>query len=371
MKKRENIFLRKDGRFEARYAKGRDENGKLIYGFCYGRTYEEAKRKAANAVQALGYPVKPRDPMRLTFSDHCTNWLAVNSARLKVSSSAKYRSNIRNHIIPFFGDWMPWEITSEKVDEFSRVLLEKKSLSANTARDILALFHSIFVYVNKRIEQKIPEPEIVYPQKNRTHTRVLSEREEEKLILHLSQEMDLYKFGVYLALRTGLRIGELCALKWCDISIKAGTISVCHTVQRVQCASGKGTAKTMVMIGTPKSDSSCRMIPLMPDVAALCVRFYQGDPEDFVLSGSRVCIEPRKLQRKLKLYTDKCRMEQVHFHTLRHTFATRCIEVGFDMKTLSEILGHSNIHITMNQYVHPNMALKRENMSRLRTVICL
>lgn len=371
MKKGENIFLRKDGRFEARYAKGRDQSGKLIYGFCYGRTYEEAKRKAVDAARSVEYTVRPAGARGLTFSDHCINWLAVNSARLKVSSCAKYRSDIENHIIPFFGDWFPGEITTEKVDEFSRMLLEKKSLSSKTVRDILALFHSISAYVNKRTGQRIPELEIVYPQKPRPHTRVLSEREEEELVLYLSKEMDLYKFGVYMALRTGLRIGELCALKWRDISIRTGTISVSHTVQRVRCLSGQEAAKTRIMIGTPKSGSSCRMIPLMPDVAALCTRFYREDPEDFVLSGSRVCLEPRKLQRKLKTYTDQCRIEQVHFHTLRHTFATRCIEVGFDMKTLSEILGHSSISITMNQYVHPNLALKRENMSRLKTTIRL
>ena len=158
--------------------------------------------------------------------------------------------------------------------------------------------------------------------------RVLNENEEEILMKCLAREMNLDKFGIYLSLRTGMRIGEVCALRWRDI-------------------------------------------PLMPDIAKLCTRFYPGIPDAFVLTGTEQCMEPRKLQRRLKKYTEACKLKEVHFHTLRHTFATRCIEVGFDVKTLSEILGHSNVSVTLNQYVHPNMNLKRENMSRLKEGIRL
>ena len=125
------------------------------------------------------------------------------------------------------------------------------------------------------------------------------------------------------------------------------------------------------MIDSPKSDSSLRIIPLMPDLAVLCKRFSPGIPEAFILTGTDKCMDPRKLQRRLKNYMKECGIEGAHFHTLRHTFATRCVEAGFDVKTLSEILGHSNISITLNQYVHPNLDLKRENMSRLKTIISL
>lgn len=371
MKKGENIFLRKDGRYEARYKKGRDESGKLIYGFCYGKTYEEAKRKAKDAERLAIIAKEAAYRREIVFADYCNKWLVANSTRLKASSCAKYKSDIENHIKPFFGDRFPHEITSEKVDDFTRILLHEKKLSAKTTRDILAIFHSIFTYVKKRTEQRLQEPEIIYPQKYRKVTRVLSKREEEELIHFLADEMDLCKFGVYLALRTGLRIGEVCALRWRDISMNAYTITISHTVQRIRYMKGKDGAKTGVVVGAPKSDSSCRTIPLMPDVAALCIRFCQSDPETFVLTGTGRCMEPRKLQRRLKAYMEACGIEKVHFHTLRHTFATRCVEVGFDVKTLSEILGHSNISITLNQYVHPNLDLKRENMSRLKTMITL
>ncbi len=231
------------------------------------------------------------------------------------------------------------------------------------------MFHSIFVYAGRRSESSPSNLEIIYPKRSRKQIRILNEQEEKGLILYLADKMDLCKFGVYMALRTGLRVGELCALRWDDISMEALTISVTHTVQRIRDLDGEAYRKTKVIVGTPKSDSSRRTIPLMPDIAALCRMFDCGNPKAFILTGTGQCMEPRKLQRYLKSYLEECGISEAHFHTLRHTFATRCIEVGFDVKTLSEILGHANIGITMNQYVHPDLERKRENMSRLKNII--
>ena len=231
--------------------------------------------------------------------------------------------------------------------------------------------------------------EITYPKSFRKNTRVLDEKEESALVQLLAQEMDACKFGVYLALRTGMRIGEICALRWCDISFEAAAISVCHTALRLprgnvcqadpdrpSAAAGDdggalALSRTELVIGTPKSESSLRLIPLMPDIATLCERFRPEEPEAFLLTGTDRCMDPRKLQRHLKKYLEECGIPEAHFHTLRHTFATRCVEAGFDVKTLSEILGHSNIGITMNLYVHPNLDLKRENMNRLKSLFPL
>ena len=368
MANRENVFLRKDGRFEARYRKGRDNNGKLIYGFCYGKTYEEAREKARRLQEVSETFQGLEEQREPTFTYYCNNWLISNRRRLKESSSAKYLSDIKNHIIPFFGKKLPWEITSEETDLFIQMLLYEKKLSPKTIRNILALFHSVFVYAGRRSGRKLPDLEIIYPRQQKKNMRVLDEQEEKKLIRFLAAEMDLCKFGVYLALRTGLRIGEVCALRWQDISLETHTISISRTAQRIQCQDSGDESRTKVMVGAPKTESSCRLIPLMPDLEALYARFVPKDSGTFVLTGTRQCMEPRKLQRRLKNYMVKCQIPSVHFHTLRHTFATRCIEAGFDVKTLSEILGHSNISITLNQYVHPSMEQKRENMSRLKTV---
>lgn len=369
MAKGENVYLRKDGRFEARYVKGRDEKGKLIYGFCYGRTYGEAREKAERAGAAPGAQDSRPDREAYTFSHYCDSWLAVNAARLKPSSRARYQMDIENHIKPFFGTLQPYRIASETVDLFTQLLLQEKGLSPKTVRDILALFHSIFTYTGRRGGGKLPNLEIIYPKQPRKAIRILDEGEERRMMQFLVNGMDLSKFGVYIAMRTGMRIGEVCALRWKDISFEMRTISVRHTAQRIQNPNLQAKPRTEVVIGSPKSDSAFRTIPLMPDLETMCCRFYPDNPEAFVLTGNGRCMEPRKLQRRLKRYAVECGVDQVHFHTLRHTFATRCVEAGFDLKTLSEILGHSSVSITLNRYVHPNINLKRENMSRLKTVI--
>lgn len=304
------------------------------------------------------------------FGYYCDKWLAANKARLKESSYQKYRKDMENHIKPFWGECLPSEIVSEMVDRFTDMLLHEKKLSAKTVRDILTLFHSVFVSISRRTELKLNNLEIIYPKEHKKIIRVLNKKEEEILTLFLVREMDLSKFGVYIALRTGMRIGEICALRWGDISLQAETISINHTVQRLKNPDAAATAKTAVILDTPKSDSSSRTIPLMQDIKCLCSRFLSNNPEAFVLTGTTHCMDPRQLQRRLKSYVIACDIEKVHFHTLRHTFATRCIEAGFDIKTLSEILGHSNVSITMNQYVHPDLNLKRKNMNRLKPVIC-
>lgn len=389
MARGENVFQRKDGRYEARYIKGRRADGRPLYGFCYGRTYEEAKDKADRAREEIGQAKKPEAGQRPDMACFCDRWLSANSARLKPSSRAKYRTDIENHIKPFFGDKLPGEILPEEIDGFTQSLLTGKGLSPKTVRSILTLFHSILSYTGKRSGGKLPDMEITYPKSFRKNTRVLDEKEESALVQLLAQEMDACKFGVYLALRTGMRIGEICALRWCDISFEAAAISVCHTALRLprgnacqadpdrpSAAAGDdggalALSRTELVIGTPKSESSLRLIPLMPDIATLCERFRPEEPGAFLLTGTDRCMDPRKLQRHLKKYLEECGIPEAHFHTLRHTFATRCVEAGFDVKTLSEILGHSNIGITMNLYVHPNLDLKRENMNRLKSLFPL
>ncbi|HBA51102.1 MAG TPA: site-specific integrase [Lachnospiraceae bacterium] len=382
MARGENVFQRKDGRFEARYIKGRRADGKPIYGFCYGKTYEEAREKAVQAGGRAESSSGRENSAGNTMACFCDEWLHINRNRLKPSSHAKYRADIENHIKPFFGQKQPRDILPEEVDVFTRMLLDEKKLSPKTVRSILVLFHSVLCYVKSRLGEEPKAMDIHYPKNQKKSTRVLNKKEESALLRILGEEMDLDKFGIYLALRTGMRIGEVCALRWRDISMESEIIAVCHTVQRLPLETGDtGTeerkdtcrmhGKTALSMGTPKSDSSVRLIPLMPDIAALCERFRTESQEDFVLTGTDKCMEPRKLQRRLKKYLEECSIEEAHFHTLRHTFATRCVEAGFDVKTLSEILGHSNISITLNQYVHPNMDLKRENMSRLKSVIPL
>ena len=198
--------------------------------------------------------------------------------------------------------------------------------------------------------------------------RVLSPAEQKRLMKYLFEDMDSCKFGVLLALLTGMRIGEICALRWDDINLKDKTIRVHATMQRLKNIDSVVEGKTKIIIGSPKSDKSNRIIPMTGQTALLCERMQTKSKADFVLTGTEQFMEPRTLQYRLKKYTAACGLEGVHFHTLRHTFATRAVEVGFDVKTLSEILGHSTTTVTLERYVHSSLELKRTNMNKLDAV---
>lgn len=295
----------------------------------------------------------------------CDQWLKKRSDYLKPSTIIKYRNTIEKYIKPRLGALYIEELQTERIHQFSNQLLHQNGLSAKTVRDILILLHAILENTCQQTFIQFSMPDIVYPKSAPTELRVLTNTEQQQLVHYLNLDMDIYKFSVLLALATGLRIGEICALRWKNISTTSSLLQVRYTVQRIQNLSLSSSKKTSVQLGTPKTYSSIRTIPLTESIRKLCLRFDNGLPETFVLTGTEHFAEPRVLQRKLKLYTDACHLENVHFHTLRHTFATRCVEVGCDVKTLSEILGHSNIAMTMNRYVHPSLELKRQNLQKL------
>lgn len=163
-------------------------------------------------------------------------------------------------------------------------------------------------------------------------------------------------------------IGELCALQWGSISLREKTIRIAATLQRLRDTDEAGTTRTRVVIGSPKSDTSVRTIPMTAYMAELCGKMHPGSATAYVLTGTDAYMEPRALQYRMEKYTRDCGLEDVHFHTLRHTFATRAVEVGFEIKSLSEVLGHANTTITLDRYVHSSMELKRDNMSKLEAV---
>lgn len=368
-RKGENIFKRKDGRWEARYIKGYDMTGKARYGFCYGKSYTEAKCKVT-AMKSRTARVSETDQIRenRNFSVFCDSWLEYRKSELKPSTYAKYDSILNKYIKPQLGDFHPSAISTELVEKFRYELLAGRKLAPKTVRDILLVLKMTLSFTRKRLPGMLQEIEVVYPREQKKEMRVLTREEQDKLVQFLFSGMDLCKFGIYLALTTGLRIGELCALRWEEISVTDRTIRVSCTLQRVKNYDNASESKTRISIGDPKSDSSSRTIPLTDATAVLCQQFIPQDEETFVLTGTANYMEPRVLQYRFKHYMEKCGLEDVHFHTLRHTFATRCVEVGFEIKSLSEILGHANTSITLNRYVHSSIELKRANMNKLNTV---
>ncbi|MCQ2050504.1 MAG: site-specific integrase [Candidatus Saccharibacteria bacterium] len=369
-RKGENIYKRKDGRWEARYIKSYFLDGKAKYGYCYAASYHEVKEKVSMVKAALlsEQPAKSGNTKK-RFSVCCDEWLTLNRLKVKESTFVKYYSIVHNHIEPKLGGCFVSAINSFIVEKFSQELLAEEGLSPKTVKDILVLLKSILTYTRKNYPGIMADVEIVYPKEAKKEMRVLT-REEQKLFTdYLLTDMDSIKFGVLLTLMTGLRIGEICALRWSDISLTEKVIRVEATMQRIMNLDEDETAKTKIIISNPKSDSSLRMIPLTDYAVELCKMLGKQNPTDFVLSGSsEYFVEPRTLQYKLEHFTKECGLEGVHYHTLRHSFATRCVEVDFEIKSLSEILGHSSPKITLERYVHTSMELKRNNMKKLSLI---
>ena len=365
MKKGENIFKRKDGRWEARYIKGHEPSGKIRYGFCYGKSYTEAKTKVTKIKAAMvdGKPL-PSAGTHHRFAFYCDEWLRMRRGVIRESTYVKYEGAIEKHIKPRLGSCYPLGMTTETTDRFSRELLDTDGLSAKSVHDILVLLHSIMKYTASQFPGVFPTVEISYPKSERRETRVLSREEQDRLIMYLLRDADSCRFGVLLMLLTGIRIGELCAMKWSDIDLSERVISVGTTMQRLRDTDADAESKTKVVIGVPKSDTSMRKIPITDTLAELCRRFA-ASPRAYVLTGTEDYMEPRTLQYRIKKYTGECGLDGVHAHTLRHTFATRAVEAGFEIKSLSEVMGHANTTITLRRYVHSSMELKRANMDKL------
>jgi integrase len=194
--------------------------------------------------------------------------------------------------------------------------------------------------------------------------RILSIKEQDCLYQYLYDNLNERNIGILICLFTGLRIGEICALRWGDISLTEQTLRVRLTMQRIQTSPGTDK-KTKILIAAPKSSCSVRTIPL-PNELVQILSSYEREENAYVLTGvTEKFVEPRTMQNHFRRITNACGISNVNYHALRHTFATRCVELGFDIKSLSEILGHASVNITMNRYVHPSMETKRKNMMRL------
>lgn len=370
-RKGENIYKRKDKRWEARYIKGYTTEGAVRYGYCYGRSYREAKEKVEEAkIATLTSKVLTNSNLKThkVFSHYCDEWLKLNRSKVKESTYVKYISVVEKHIIPKLGGCNVQALSSVLIEQFEHELL-KENFSPKTVRDILIILRSILKYTNKHFPGEMQTLEIAYPKDTKKEMRVLTKDEQTRFVAYLLSDMDECKFGVMLALLTGLRIGEICALRWNDVLLEEGIIRIAATMQRIKNLDPNEESKTKVVISTPKSDNSARLIPLTKYAEELCCSWQAGNPDAFVLTGNpERYIEPRTLQYRLEHYTKECDLEGVHFHVLRHTFATRCVEVGFEIKSLSEILGHSSPRITLERYVHSSLELKRDNMNKLAEI---
>lgn len=299
---------------------------------------------------------------------YCDRWLLQRRNRIKEGTYFKYENMLGKHIKPCLGDLFPQNIRMEQVIEFEQVLSREKRLAPKTVRDILVVLKSVLSFAQKEMPLRYYIPEMPYPREDKKEMRVLTQREFEILISFLLEGQDPCKFGVLMVLFSGMRIGEICALQWKNVNLVDRTIKVEATMQRLKNKDENLKGKTRIYIGTQKNGNPSRIIPMTDSIYELCLRMDPKNKNAYVLTGTEHYIEPRALQHRMKRYAEQCNLEGVHFHTLRHTFATRCVEAGFEIKSLSEILGHSSTTITLDRYVHSSMELKRINMSKLMDI---
>jgi integrase len=354
-----NVYKRKDGRYEGRYIKGRDIDGKALYGYVYARTHAEVVEKRKAAISGAAAP--QRIPAGVTVTEVVGDYLESKRSTLKASTIGVYRRYLDNHIAAYFGSARCDRLTKAAVESFVKTRLEA-GLSPATVKAILAFLKT---GVGAKADSCVFEANI--PKVRPTEARCLSGSEQKRLECTASASSAVDFAAVTLGLYTGIRIGELCGLMWSDIDLERGIIRVRHTAQRIQTV-GAAEHRTEVVLLSPKTQTSERDIPLPPFLVKILQEHMPGCGNGHILSRDGRLIEPRNIQYRFKRLLLKAGLRDINFHALRHTFATRALEQGFDIKTLSEILGHASATITMRIYTHALDGQRRRCMDMMANV---
>lgn len=360
----DNIHKRKDGRWEGRYISSRNDNNKAVYSSVYGKTYTEVKSKLNEAKQTVEIHESVN---QICFSEIMDFWLSANRVKVKEATYTKYYNIIEAHIKPKLGNLKSTDITSVEINNF----LEEKltngkldgsgGLSPTYVNSIALVISSIVNYaINEGYCEPLTNP-ILKPSPYSKSPNTLTNSEYERLTNYLKSNTDSTTIGIMLSLYTGLRIGEVCALQWKDIDFEQSILHVSSTVSRVKNESGG----TKLIIDSPKTRSSDRFVPIPKVLLSVLDDLYGHRKSCFVISDSDSFVNPRTLEYRFHKVLTQANVSQTNFHSLRHTFATKCIQIGMDVKSLSEILGHANSAITLNIYVHSSMELKRVHIEKL------
>ena len=368
----ENIYKRKDGRWEGRYIKCYNSENKAQYASVYAHSYSDVKNKLLQAKSNTQFQNSVTEKETKTLEIYSLQWLNKVQSQVKHSTFVKYSNIVNNHIVPILGFHKIEELSTEVIRNFANEKLlsgniqNKKGLSSKTVKDIISVLHLILQYTGELGIQVNCNFDLINIKSTQTRMETISDVEHVALVKYLLSETDNIKLGILICLYTGLRIGEICAMRFEDISLTDNILYVKKTMQRLQTLNENSATRTTIVISNPKSESSCREIPL-PNFIAKIIGQVCKNPKAYILTGeSEKYIEPRTLENKFKNCLKECGLGNYNFHQLRHRFATYCIEVGFETKTLSEILGHSNVNITLNRYVHSSLELKRINMNKLQ-----
>jgi len=365
-KRGENIYKRKDGRWECRQKKA---DGK--YRYIYAKTYRELREKRDTPQCGAKLSEKSAGVCAgVSTGNLFEQWLVNDAAgRVKPSTYESYYLCMRNYVIPFFRDSCEGAITEQQVGQFVRVISENALLSEAYKKKLLSIFKTALKDILRdRPDYNEVIREIKLPKLQSPEIQVFTVSEQTRIERAALEYSDRRALGILLCFYTGIRLGELCGLRWGDIDMEMGTMAISRTVTRTKNFEPEQD-KTKLLIGTPKSQNSMRKIPV-PD---FLLKLAGEEPDrlcekNFILTAAETPLDPRSYQKLYKKVLDCAGVKSRKFHAIRHTFATRALELGIDIKTLSEIMGHSNVSITMNIYAHSLMEQKRIAIERLNSM---
>ncbi|MDA9470513.1 tyrosine-type recombinase/integrase [Enterococcus sp. 5H] len=357
VKKGENIYKRKDKRWEGRYVKGRKENNRIHYGYIYGRSYKEVKEKMLQVKNSSEPPKISASSVYLDTLDQWSQyWFTILQQRVKQSTFVSYSNKYKHHISPYLGQITLVELTKEDINHWVNKL--GQVLTANSIRAVAQVLRT---YLEDSVRAGVlpsnPYKNIQLPKTELKKVTALTKLEQERLYNHaLNYEQG---FAIILALETGLRIGELAGLKWEDIDFSDQTIHVRRTIQRIQNMENTSEKRTIIIETSPKTHSSKRVIPLSKNMCKRLKNRREAKNGIYVLGGTTPC-EPRTISYWFKKICQSASLPNIHFHALRHTFATRCLEEGVTIVTISALLGHHSTKMTLDTYLTAFLSEKRE-----------
>lgn len=353
----ENVYKRKDGRWEGRILK---PDG--TYQYVYAKTYKEVKEKK-NHLQGKSMPCTIKSA-----ASQFELWLESDVAdRIKPSTYENYYRCIHKYIIPFFEKEGNEQVTELQVRLFVQFITNNSNLSDSYKRKIISIFKTALREILKGSDDFTSIMQMIkMPKADCADVQIFSIKEQRLVENTLINLKDKRALGILLCFYTGIRLGELCALKWGDIDFEAGIVSISRTVSRIKNFQQHAN-KSVLLVGTPKSKKSVRKIPLPDFLLRLSydLKLHTQNENFYVVSNTNVPIDPRTYQKLYKRVLTSAGVKDRKFHAIRHTFATRSLELGVDIKTVSEILGHSNVSITLNIYAHSLMEQKKKAIDKL------
>lgn len=290
-------------------------------------------------------------------------WKEDKRKYVKYSTFAAYALILEDHILPEFEERTG--LGERDVQEFVLKKI-KGGLSTKSVKDILVVLRMIMSFGDRSGAWKYERWRLKFPtERTMSRMEILDIEDHRRLLQHLREQPSLQNLGIYISLTTGMRIGEICALKWADIDLSVGIISVRRTIERIYTIEN-GVRHTELVIGPPKTPHSIREIPITGELATLLQPLKESaSGKDYVLTGNERPTEPRTYRNHYDQLLKRLGIPHIKFHGLRHSFATRCIESECDYKTVSAILGHSDIRTTLNLYVHPNMEQKKRCIDKM------